>query len=123
MIETYARPKVFIAIAHGEWDTAATATIERMLARAAEWPAVVIDLADLRFLDLRGARPIEELTTRCRSSGSRLFLLNPRRGPLSVLRFLGLERIVVPLERLPDPIAADELFARQGRRSGPGASS
>ena len=75
----------------GEMDIANAADVERELLRveATDAPAIVLDLAELTFLDSTGIRLLLMADGRSRTNGERLVLRPPPQGVLRVLHLAG----------------------------------
>lgn len=104
MIEVHARERVIVLRGEGEWDLA---TVERVrphmqIAALGTWPVVVIDLANVAFMDVVGARPLRVVAAAIRGGGRQLFVIHPQPQVERLLALLHLDEYVVPLERLPE---------------------
>lgn len=77
----------------GEMDIANAADVERELLRveATDVVTIVLDLAELTFIDSTGIRLLLMADGRSRANGERLVLRRPPEGVLRVLRLAGVE--------------------------------
>jgi anti-anti-sigma factor len=77
----------------GEMDIANAADVEKELLRveATDAATIVLDLAELTFIDSTGIRLLLMADGRSRIDGERLVLRRPPEGVLRVLRLAGLE--------------------------------
>lgn len=92
----------------GELDLACVDLLEEEMARvfAADAPAIVLDLSELRFIDSAGIRLLLQLQTRSSGNGSRLRML--RAGPQvqRLLELTGADRMLPFLGVEPPPSAS-----------------
>lgn len=72
------------------------------------WPVVVVDMAELRFIDVIGARPLVRLIRRLPPDREAL-IVNVSADVAPVLHWLGLSSLLVAVEELP--LACDHELA------------
>ena len=80
-------------VLRGEMDIANAADVEKELLRveATDAATIVLDLAELSFIDSTGIRLLLMADSRSRTNGERLVLRRPPEGVLRVLRLAGVE--------------------------------
>ena len=80
-------------VLRGEMDIANAADVEKELLRveATDATTIVLDLAELSFIDSTGIRLLLMADSRSRANGERLVLRRPPEGVLRVLRLAGVE--------------------------------
>lgn len=94
----------------GEVDLVSVALLEAAVdsAIAGSWPLVVVDLAELDFIDVVGARPLRRLV-RGLPAGRNAVIANVAPPVEPALRWLGLGDLLVTNEELP--LASDRDLA------------
>lgn len=106
-VRTRHRKDATILAVGGELDLASAPKLERAVERACEsgGSLVVLDLAELSFLDVAGAHTLLSSNRRLRESGKRLGLINVQRQLgrlLSLTRASEVLRVADSLEELRD---------------------
>ncbi|MHB1568279.1 MAG: STAS domain-containing protein [Solirubrobacteraceae bacterium] len=80
----------------GELDLASAASFERTLEEIAGYPAVVLDLEDLEFIDSTGLTCLVKAHQRAQDAGQSLTLLRPDAQARRLLKLTGLdERLTI----------------------------
>lgn len=89
----------------GQLDLATAPALTRVLVRAldARPEAVIIDLAELTFLDSTGIHQLVSADRRARSRGCGFALRSPRRQVLKVLQLTCIDRFITIESACPSP--------------------
>ena len=114
-VRVHTRSRVMVIAVSGDVDLVSVALLEAAVdsAIAGSWPLVVVDLAELRFIDVVGARPLRRLV-RGLPPERRTLIANVAAPAEPALRWLGLGEVLVTVEDLP--LASDrELAALLGQ--------
>jgi anti-sigma B factor antagonist len=106
MIVFHERDHVAVLSASGEWDLASAEVLRSHLDRAiaGSWSVIVLDLAEVTFIDVTGVKPIRAAIKELRETSRQLLVVNPSPRIARTLKLLGLADWVVPVEQLPTPL-------------------
>jgi anti-anti-sigma factor len=101
-VRVHARQRVLVIAASGELDLVSVPLLDAAVdaALGGSWAVIVVDLADLQFIDVVGARPLLRLARQLPPE-RRLVIVNVSTRAEPALRWLGLGSFLVPVEELP----------------------
>lgn len=109
-VRVHARTRVFVVALSGDLDVVSRPLLDAAVDSAVRgsWPVVVADLADLQFLDVAGAAPLDRLSASLPLT-RRLLIVNASPRAAATLEALGLGDHLLSVEELP--LATDDELA------------
>lgn len=110
-VRVQTRARVFVIAASGDLDLVSRPLIDAAVnsALAGKWRLIVVDVGQLRFVDVAGAGPLQHLVGALPADRMCL-IVNADPNVQRTLQFLGLGSWVVPVEQLP--LATDTELAQ-----------
>lgn len=106
-VEAVPGPGHVVLAVCGDVDIATAPTLRARLTEAVErYPAVVVDLADVPFMDSTGLGVLVAAYNRAKASGQRLVVARPQKIVRNALRLVQVDTVITVYDSVDDALAA-----------------